>query len=196
MNGQSKTLWILLGAAILIGLLWQFFPLPDAQKRMDGLPLAGPGFVGQDVPLNTFEESFFKDVNVLKRVYRVDGSNYFLTVLDGTHNRHVVHDPYYCFTGSGWQIDHATQIPIQNGTAEQLFLSKGAQNKSALFWFADGKTNFNSTWKYWLAATWRRLTFGLSGQEPVLIMLQPLDNTKDVDWPQVLKALYPITSML
>lgn len=196
MSGNSKLLWGLLAAAILLGLLWQFYPLPDAHKRIDALPLAGPGFVGQDVPLNAFEESFFKDVYVLKRIYRVDGSNYFLTVLDGTHNRHVVHDPYYCFTGSGWQIDKAIPLPIQNGTAEQLFLSKGAQKKTALFWFADGKENFHSTWNYWLAATWRRLTFGYSGQEPVLVMLQPLDNTTDVDWSTVLKTLYPITSML
>ena len=196
MTQNPKLLWTLLAVAIFLGLLWQFYPLSDARKRMDELPLAGPGFVGQDVPLNEFEESFFKGVNVLKRVYQVDGSNYFLTVLDGTHNRHVVHDPYYCFTGSGWQIDEGKQISIQNGTAEQLLISKGVNDKSALFWFADGKANFSSTWKYWLAATWRRLTLGYSGQEPVLIMLQPLDNTKDVDWSQVLKALYPITSML
>jgi len=193
---HSKTLWILLIAAILLGSLWQFYPLPDARKRIDNLPLMGPGFVGQDVPLNDFEQSFFKGVYVLKRIYRVDGNYYFLTVLDGTHNRHVVHDPYYCFTGSGWQIDEARQISIENGTAEQLLLSKGAQNKTALFWFADGTRNFSSPWNYWLAATWRRLTLGASGQEPVLIMIQPLDSTTDVDWSKILKVLYPVTSML
>lgn len=196
MNNSQKFLWIFLVVAIGLGLLWQFYPLPDAKKRIEGLPLNGPGFVGQDVPLNDFEESFFKNVNVLKRVYRVNDSNYFLTVLDGTHNRHVVHDPYYCFTGSGWQIDNADKISIQGGTAEQLLISKGAQNKSAIFWFSDGKDNFNSAWKYWMAATLRRLSLGYSGQEPVLVMLQPLDNTTDVDWNKILKTLYPITSML
>lgn len=196
MKENSKILWILLSVAIALGLAWQFYPLPDAHKRIDDLPLSGPGFAGRDVPLNDFEETFFNGVYVLKRVYRVDGNNYFLTVLDGTHNRHVVHDPYYCFTGSGWQIDEARKIPIQNGTAEQLLLSKGAQKKSAIFWFADGKSNFSETWKYWLTTTLRRLTFGYSGGEPVLIMLQPLDNVKDVDWSKILKTLYPITSML
>ena len=31
-------LWIILAIAIVLGILWQFYPLPDAKDRMDSLP--------------------------------------------------------------------------------------------------------------------------------------------------------------
>src|ERR1700722_3645836 len=80
----QKVLWVLLAIAIFVGLIWQFYPLPDAEKRLHALPLQGPGFIGQDAPLNEFELKFFNKVNVVKRLYRVDHENYFVTVLDGT----------------------------------------------------------------------------------------------------------------
>jgi len=188
----QKILWIGLILAIALGLLWQFYPLQDAKQTLDRVPLAGPGFVGKDVPLSIFEEQFFKGVNVVKRVYRVDNANYFFTMLDGTHNRHIVHDPYYCFTGSGWDILSAKDIPIEGGTAKELVISKGAHRKSALFWFSNGEESYASTWKFWWQATLRRLSLGKSGPEPLLLMIQPLDNTTEVDWPQILKILQPV----
>ena len=106
---KSKNLfWIGLGLAICLSVFWQVYPLPDAKSALDALPLAGPGFIGQDVPLTEFELAFFRGVNVLKRVYKVDNHLYFVTVLDGTRNRHVVvHDPYYCsrerFMAKSWE---------------------------------------------------------------------------------------------
>ena len=193
---KHPLLWIGLFVVIVLGMAWQFYPLSDAQKRLDDLPLAGPGFVGMEVPLNDFEKKFFHGVNVIKRVYKINNYYYFVTVLDGTRNRHLVHDPYYCFTGSGWEIAKAEDLTIEGGEAKQIEITKGAQRKSAVFWFADGTENYSSPWKYWAQSTFRRLTLGRSGEEPVLVMIQPLDNTTDVNWNKTLQSLFPLTRML
>jgi uncharacterized protein DUF3485 len=192
---RSKFLMIFLFFAVALGLLWQFYPLQDAKARLNEFPLAGAGFVGNDVPLNDFEATAFNNVNVLKRIYRINNENYLLTVLDGTHNRHVVHDPYYCFTGSGWEIQKQKEFNLANGTAEELILSRGTKHRTALFWFSDGKSAFRSPLEYWWKATLRRLTFGKSGQEPVLIMVQPLDSITQVNWKEVTRILNDLVNL-
>lgn len=191
----QKLLWILLFAAIALTALWQFYPLPDAKARLDALPLHGPGFAGKDMPLSEFEKTFFHGVIVLKRLYQVDNRLFFVTVLDGTHNRHVVHDPYYCFRGSGWQILSERELDLPNGHAKILDISKGEQHNTAMFWFSDGIREFDSPFTFWWEATMRRLTLGRSGAEPVLIMIQPIENSTDVDWNRVLKTLHPLIGL-
>ncbi len=192
---RSTFLFVFLIIALLLGLLWQYYPLEDAKLRLEALPLIGSGFVGNNVPLNDFEEQTFKGVNVLKRVYRVNNENYLITVLDGTHNRHVVHDPYYCFTGSGWEIEKQQDVPIANGTGKELVLRRGSKQRAALFWFSDQISPFSSPMEYWWNSTLRRLTLGRSGQEPVLIMIQPLDSLSQVNWKEVTQVISDLTNL-
>lgn len=185
-------LWAFLIITILLGFIWQFFPLKDARQRIYALPLNGPGFEGRDLPLSPLEENFFKNVNVLKRLYVVDNQIFFVTALDGTRNRHVVHDPYYCFRGGGWEIVSEKQIPLPRGHGNVVEITKGNEKKTAIYWFSDGKKQFTSPWTYWWEATLRRLTLGHSGPEPLLIMVQPLGDVTEVDWEKVLKTLQPV----
>jgi hypothetical protein len=189
---SSKWLWIGLVFSVILGALWQLYPMPDASERMRELPFRGTGYIGQDIPLTDFEEAFFKNVGMVKRVYQVNHQNYFLTALDGTKNRHAVHDPYYCFRGGGWEIIKDQNFPLPDGEAKLVEITKGAKRKTALYWFSDGTSQFTSPWRYWWDTTARRLTLGRSGEEPLLVILQPLDDTTDVDWPNVIKTLHPV----
>lgn len=173
---SQRLLWIGLTIAVILGIVWQFAPLPDAKERMSRLPLLGLGYKGHDLPLKPYESKFLNDVNVIKRMYTVDGQKFFITILDGTRNRHVVHDPYFCFKGSGWAIVNEQELPIKKGNANLLVISKDNQTREALFWFSDGKTQYSSPMQYWLQATLRRLTLGMSGSEPILIVVQPIQN--------------------
>ncbi|TXI37711.1 MAG: exosortase-associated EpsI family protein [Nitrosomonas sp.] len=183
-------LWIGLGVAVLMGILWQFIPLQDAKQRINALPLYGSGFIGRDVPLSGWEVDFFKNVNVLKRVYRVGKQNLFITALDGTRNRHVVHDPLYCFRGGGWEVISQQSLPIADGgTIAFVKLKKDKIEQDALYWFSDGKTHYDSPLRYWWQATLRRLTLGASGAEPVLVVVQPLDDVP-LNWKKLVQ-LFP-----
>ncbi len=194
---MSLSHWILgvfLLFVILIGLVWQFTDLPDAKARIESLPLNGKNLSGYDVPLTPSEEAFFKGVNAIKRIYKVGNQTFFLYALDGTHNRHAVHDPTYCFKGSGWDITNEKNFPLKDGSGLLFTLNKGYQTKEALVWFSDGVHNYNSPFKYWLATTLRRLTLGRSGAEPVLVSIQPL-LTKTLDWNEIFKQFPELNNL-
>lgn len=179
-------LGFILGIAIVLGALWQLFPLTDADIRIRQLPLLGPNISGQDIPLSSEEEELFKRVNIVKRVYKVGKDSYFIYILDGTNNRHAVHDPTYCFTGSGFQVVSDSPITLSKGSGSLYVLKKGTAEKQALIWFSDGKEQFASPLLYWWKATLRRLTMGYSGEEPVLIVVQPLNTESHFDWQKLL----------
>lgn len=179
--GSRSILWFALILAIVLGALWQFVPLKDAKERMEVLPLRGIGYQGKDVPLDGLETAIFKNVNVLKRSYTVGNKEYFVTILDGTKDRHLVHDPYYCFTGTGWKVSSEKQLPTERGSADALQLTKGENYKEALFWFSDGNSHYAKPLFYWMQTAYRRLTLGASGPEPILIIVQAEKNER-IDW--------------
>lgn len=188
---SQKILWIFLGAAIILASIWEFYPLPSAQARLNSLPLAGKTFSGKEIELTPFEQKFFKGISIIKRLYHVDNKYFFVTVLDGTNNRHVVHDPYYCFRGSGWNIDSEKNIKLADGMATIVHISKDNEKREALFWFSNGASQYASPLKYWWQTTLRRLTLGFSGPEPVLIMIQPITQVY-VDWNAVAQDFKPL----
>ncbi len=191
---RLKFIFTCIFLTLVLGLWWLFYPLSEAKERLEKIPLNGSGYVGNDVPLNDFEEKLFKRVSVIKRLYRIGNENYLVTFLDGTHNRSVAHDPYYCFTGSGWEIQNRKVFNFGHGKGrgEELILRRGAKDRAALFWFTDGKSAFSSPLEYWWKATLRRLTLGRSGNEPVLIMIQPLDSISQVNWKEITQILGPL----
>lgn len=187
----QKFLWVFLALAIVIGGIWEFYPLPDARERMEKLPLIGEGFKGQNVPLTDFEKQFFKGVDVIKRVYLIDKSWYFVSLLDGTHNRHIVHDPRYCFRGAGWTILSEKPFPLPHGEGNQVALLKDNERREAVYWYTDGSKQYSSPMYYWWETTLRRLSLGRSGPEPILVIIQPLEIVKP-DWNKVQVAFKPL----
>lgn len=182
-------LWVALIIAVILGIIWEFTPLRDAQHRMSSLPLYGEGYMGKDVPKTDYEEQYLTDVNTLKRIYKVGDDSFFVYLLDGTHNRHAIHDPTYCFRGEGWDIVEKKETPLANGTAMTYFLKKNGQSKEVLMWFSDGKKPFNSPIAYWMTTMLRRVTLGASGEEPVLVVVQPLDHTKPFKWEKLVESV-------
>lgn len=182
---QQNCLGIALIIAIILGIVWQFFPLSDAEMRLESLPAKAPGIVSNDLPITPQEEEYFVDVNMLKRVYQVGDQRAFIYILDGTRNRHAVHDPTYCFRGSGWEIVGKEPFSLGKGGDATLYhLKKGDKTHEALLWFSDGKSRYASPLRYWWQTTLRRLSLGKSGPEPVLVVLQPIE--KPVDWKKFL----------
>jgi len=188
MDARWKTLllWVAIVVAIGLGLLWQLFPLPDAGKRLDALPQRGLMMVSEDLPVTAVEQQIYADARVLKRLVQVRGQRVILTIIDGTHNRHAVHDPLFCFRGAGWEVVGESGFPVEWGDAQRVNLLKRGEPAEALYWFTDGDRAFGSSLAYWWSTTLRRVSLGLSGAEPVLVVITPLDQ-RPINWDLLLQ---------
>jgi hypothetical protein len=176
--------WLGLLAAMACGTLWSFNRLPDASARLAEIPRRGPHFESSDVPLTETEREAFARVSLVHRLYRFEGREFYVTVIDGTHDRHVVHDPRYCFQGAGWHVLEEARVPLTGGEATWMRGGQEARELQAVFWFSDGKTRHASPLRYWWQSTLRRLSLGRSGPEPVLIVVQSFGNDQPV-WPEL-----------
>lgn len=191
---MKQLLWVLLIAAVFFGIVWDRYPLQDAQDRLDAFPLQGAGFRGQELPLTEFEAAFLENVNVMKRYYAVGDQQVFLTAIDGTHNRSAVHDPTYCYVGSGWHVVDRERVIFAGGEADKIIIARPGQQREVLLWFSDGKERFASVFQYWIRATLRRISFGASGQEPVRVIMQPVGGEQP-DWKKLMRDFVPLQDL-
>lgn len=186
-TNRPRLVWIVLAVALVLGALWQFVPLPDASARLRSLPETSTGVETRESPLEPGEVEVFSRTSVLKRLANVDGQIVMLTAIDGTKDRHAIHDPRFCFQGAGWKITSQEPIAMNKGEASRVKLQKGEETTEAVFWFTDGAQQFSSPTTYWTKTTLRRLTFGRSGGEPILVILAAAGQTP-MDWPKLLQT--------
>jgi hypothetical protein len=180
----QKILFAGLVMAVVLALAWDLVPLPDAQNRVAHLATAGLGFSSREMPLNETETSIYGAAQVVKRIYRAGHENFAVVIVDGTRNRHAVHDPAYCFRGAGWIIAGERALELPGGAGKILTLQKNGETREALFWFSDGRERHAQIARCWWQTALRRLTFGASGPAPVLVLVQPLVDGRS-DWSQL-----------
>jgi len=178
-------MWLALGAVVALSLLWELVPRTDASARLRRLPQSGFHLASRDVALSPVEADIYHAANVCKRIYQAGHERFILLAIDGTHDRHAVHDPLYCFRGGGWTVGADRLLPVPGGNARILELSKPGRTVEVMFWITDGRVRHGSAVRAWWQSTLRRLTFGYSGDEPVLFILQPLPG-QTVNWDDVL----------
>jgi hypothetical protein len=168
----KKLLWIVLAAAVALCVVWECVPLPDAGRRLDAFPTNSLYAQGQDLPLNPDEQRIFAAARVIKRAYVVGGQQVMVFVVDGSKDRHAVHNPQYCFQGGGWEVSGMQDISIPGGEAKMVRLNKKDKEVDAVYWVSDGRTRHASSSQYLWQTALRRLTFGASGEEPLLVVVQ------------------------
>jgi len=178
MPNLSRTL-LLTGivAALLFGIAAEKHTKRDSPSRLARLPINGTGYMGLDIPLTASEQAIFGEAKVIKRIYHLGKFPFMLMAIDGSRYRHAVHDPIYCFRGAGWEITNRSILPLDGGQAALLTLAKNHKSRPLLYWFTDGTTRHSSVVRYWFQTTLRRLTFGLSGPEPIFVILQHSGDT-------------------
>ena len=188
MNNTAKYLWIFLVAAVGLGLLWQYYPLPDASGRLAPLSVTRNLLVeSREMSLTPTEIVNFQGTKVVKRLALAGHDRVILIVVDGTHNRHAIHDPIFCFRGAGWEVESRERMQMESGEGCLLKLRQKQSGAEALYWFTDGKSQFSSPLLYWWKTALRRLSLGYSGPEPVLVILTSTDG-KAPNWRALIRA--------
>ena len=181
----GMALWIVVLAAIAMNLLFSR-PLPDALERLATLRTEGRYFASREVPLTPAEAGVLREATVIRRTVAIGGSVVMLTVIDPTRNRHTLHDPLFCFRSAGRTITPAGRVDLPRGWGAGTTVDDGQGRTSVLYWFSDGATQHGSTGKAWTQSILRRLTRGLSGGEPVVVILSDVGGAPP-DWAAILE---------
>lgn len=177
---QQICLWVGSLIVLFFAVIVEIVPQDDALDRLLAIPAQGEHFTSRETPLNEQEKALLGEASAVKRLIFPDGQAPFLfSVIDGSRNRHAVHDPKYCFVGAGWQITDSQILETERGDLMQLQLERDGEQRQALFWFSDGQEWFVSPITFWFQATLRRLSFGTIGEEPLLYIVQTLGPQSD-----------------
>jgi hypothetical protein len=194
MNRSANFLWLALLVMIPLGLTWEYYPLSDASARLDKFPRNTGQVQSSDLAMSPSEMAVFHDVDVVKRLAVEGEDRAVVTIIDGTRDRHAVHDPAFCFRGAGWEVTGQESIPLANGRGRLLHLRQDGYTAEALYWFSDGARQFDRPLVYWWKTSLRRLTLGRSGSEPVLVVLTSAGDMLP-HWQQLLKAWPELQSL-
>jgi len=176
-------LWSLLAVCVTMGGLWPMVPLPDARGRFQRMPTVVDGEPSREITPTESEIRWLGEAQAVKRVYRLGGREFLVTAIDGTRNRRAVHDPMYC-----WTVTESTEQPLPGGSGTVLRVVADGIEKEVLFWFSDGVHKHASPARYLLQASWRRATLGWWADEPLLVLVEPLEPAP-VNWFRVTDEL-------
>ena len=181
----QRLLWTAFVLTLGLGILFDICAVPEGRSRVNIIPPSGLGFKSHEMTLSPSELSIYKKADVIKRCYQLGSDRFILIAIDGSKNRHAVHDPVYCLQGAGWHIQEKKELPIQGGHAMLLKLKKQGQYRQTVYWFSNGTTRSTSVVWFWFHATLRRLSLGHYCKEPILIMLQSYEGNRPY-WSEIL----------
>ncbi len=191
MKKKRVLIWWFCGLAAIIALIWPALPLAEGPDRLTGLPLSGPGFQSRRIDLTEADRRFLGGARGVQHLIQLnDGGRIMLTVIDGSGNRHAVHDPTYCLSGGGWKVARLHPVVLHSGEANWMNLTKDDKSMEALWFFDDGEGQFTSALSYLVKTSARRATLGRSGPEPLLVTLRGLPG-ETPDWKRVRRILLP-----
>jgi hypothetical protein len=194
MSVPRTTLWWVAAACVAAAsLAWRFVPLPEAAPRF-GAFHAGTGQRLQAMELAPWEREFFGAARAVRWLAADRTDAVVVTAVDGTGNRRAVHDPSFCFRGAGWTIAATDPLRLPHGEGARVTLRRGAEELEAVYWFSDAAQAHASPPRYWWDTTRRRLSFGASGPEPILVLLVPARGAR-LDWESWLRRWPGVTHL-
>lgn len=181
----------LCGIAAITALVWPILPMAGGVDRLAAMPLNGPDFESQTIEISAADRDFLAGARAVQRVVRPRrGAPILVSVIDGSGNRHAVHDPRYCLAGSGWRVRSEKQMTLASGMGNWISMEKDGATMEALWFFDDGTQQFTSSQQYWWRASLRRATRGLSGPEPLLVMLR-VPPGEQANWGRIRQVILP-----
>jgi hypothetical protein len=187
MIGPEGRRWAALAAAALCVFFWPS-PASGTRPLRSALRALSYGYAGGEIPLTRAEREALAGAEAVKRLYRTSHGRFSLIAIDPSRNRHAVHDPSYCFTGSGWTATDESRVELPGGYGMSYSYERKGRSKRMLYWFSDGSSRHASAPRFWLQSGLRSASLGKSGSAPIFLMLQSHDE-EETPWPRVLEEL-------
>lgn len=180
----QKALWPVMLLSLACGTAWSIYPVPGAAARLREIPLERGIFHGRDINLTEREKIVLGRVDLIHREYAFAGRSAYVTVIDGSKDRHAVHDPRYCFQGAGWKVLEEKRRPVPGGEGTWIAAEREGRKFEAAFWFSNEGRRYSSVGRYLWDTVVRRVTFGRLGGQPLLVVFQSY-NDRPIEWSQM-----------
>jgi len=167
-NGQFLQ-WLIILFVVLATFAFKIHATQQQHSSLHDVPVSGYGFDGRALEFSDAELAFLGKAEAIKHEYSQADYRLVVVVVDGSNNRHAVHDPIFCLRGAGYETTSNTEFPIINGHGQLISLANGSARQKVAFWFSNGEQRYTAFSRYLAESAINRLTFGAIGSQPKMI---------------------------
>ena len=146
MERQLKHLGIILvilfAAVVLV--LWMDFNQKRTVSGVDlsQIPNVIEGWEAEEMPKSDDDQKRADAGDLVIRRYTSNDYHMYLVAIQERGDRHRVHSPLNCYTGSGWHLLEKNEILLSRGfRVRRLLVNKGDDYRLVYYWFTNGKTH-------------------------------------------------------
>lgn len=109
---------------------------------LSGIPSAIGGWTVEEMPKNDDDQKRADAGDLVLRRYSLKENSLFLVAIQERGDRHRVHSPLNCYTGSGWNLLEKNEILHSRGFhLRRLLVNKGDDYRLVYYWFTNGITH-------------------------------------------------------
>jgi EpsI family protein len=138
-----RMVFIILLIAILL-VLWMDYNQNKTTSGIDlsRIPNTIDGWESIEMPKNGDDQKRADAGDLVIRKYSIKENNIYLVAIQERGDRHRVHSPLNCYTGSGWNLLEKSEILHSHGFhVRRLLVNKGDTYRLVYYWFTNGKNH-------------------------------------------------------
>ena len=133
---------MLLGAVLLV--LWMDY---NQKRTVPGIDLSQipndiEGWKAEEMPKSGDDQKRADSGDMVIRRYALKEHHIYLVAIQERGDRHRVHSPLNCYTGSGWNLLKKSEVLHSRGfRVRRLLVNKGDAYRLVYYWFTNGTTH-------------------------------------------------------
>lgn len=116
---------------------------------LDNLTMNIDGWNGANLPPSEREKNWIEQGDLIIRSYQKDNNTVYLVAIQEKGDRHKVHSPQDCYSGSGWVILRKDSISIGDDNDEykivrRMHVVKDNNSRLVYYWLTNGEDRTES----------------------------------------------------
>jgi EpsI family protein len=133
---------ILLAAVLLVNLVDYSQNRTVSGINLSRIPNTIEGWEAVEMPKSDDDQKRADAGDLLIRKYALKEHAIYLVAIQERGDRHRVHSPLNCYTGSGWNLLEKSEILHSRGFGvRRLLVNKGDAYRLVYYWFTNGSTH-------------------------------------------------------
>jgi EpsI family protein len=146
-DNQVKKLKIIFLILLLVIIIVYWFDRKQKKIEigysLDKISMNIDGWKGENLTPNEVEEKWVEQGDLIIRDYIKDDNSVYLVAIQEKGDRHKVHSPQDCYSGSGWIILRKDSISIVDADGKykivrRMHVTKDNNQRLVYYWFTNG----------------------------------------------------------